>query len=251
VLEELENTKTSWKYPLLIASVLVLIINSIHFIQEMGWLYLNHHGMRPKNVEGLIGIITMPFLHSNWGHVGSNSTALFALSFSIFYFYKKLAWKSILFIVLVGGFWLWIAGDLGSNHVGASGLVYGLAAFLFTSGMIRKNKNLMGISLLVAFLYGSFFWGVLPHDVNVQKNISWEGHLFGALAGTAIAIYYRKDGPQRKIYQYEIDEMLEEQEQKRMEELQKVLEEQNANVRIVYHFKKQDSSDANKSDGEN
>ena len=154
MLEELEYTKKSWKYPLLIASVFVVLINSIHFVQEMGWLYLNHFGMRPKNVEGLIGIFTMPFLHSDWGHVGSNSTALFVLTFAIFYFYKKLAWKSILFILFVGGFWLWIAGDLGSNHVGASGLVYGLAAFLFTSGMIRKNKNLMGISM-ICLLYTS------------------------------------------------------------------------------------------------
>ncbi|MEM7163112.1 MAG: rhomboid family intramembrane serine protease [Bacteroidota bacterium] len=236
--EEIKN----WKWPLVIALSLVLVIVGIHFVEYMDWIYLKHYSMKPKDLKGLKGIFTMPFLHKDWSHVWGNSTALLVLTFCLFYFYKKIAWQSLLFIYLLGGMWLWIAGQLGSSHIGASGVVYGLASFLFVSGIIRKNPRLMGISMLVAFLYGSFFWGVLPLEGNIEKRISWDGHLYGALAGTAMAFFFRKDGPQRKIYQFEIDEMLEEQELKRMEELQKILEEQKSNVKIVYHYRKEDPS---------
>ena len=238
-----EVSKSKFYYGLIVAMSSIALIAVIHFLEYNGLFYSSHFGLRPKNPAGIIGILTMPFLHSSWEHLANNSVSLFVLTISIFYFYRELAWKTILFIVFAGGLWLWLAGIEGTNHIGASGLVYGLAGFLFVSGLIRKNKNLMGISLLVIFLYGSFFWGALPFEQNIAQNISWDGHLYGALAGIAIAIYYRKDGPQRTIYQYEIDEMLEEEERKRMEELQKILEDKNANVRIIYHYKKQSESD--------
>jgi len=231
--------KKKWQKPLLVGFSMIFLIVLVHFGQEMEWYFVKQYGMRPKKIEGLLGILSMHFLHSDWAHVWGNSSALIVLIFCLFYFYHEIAWKTFISIAIIGSFWLWIAGQYGSNHIGASGLVYGLAAFLFVSGIIRKNQNLLGIALLVTFLYGSFFWGVLPIEINIAKNISWEGHLFGAFAGVAMAFYFRKDGPQRKIYQYEIDEMLEEQELKRIEELQKILDEQKSNVKIIYHYKKE------------
>ena len=103
---------------------------------------------------------------------------------------------------------VWIVGR-DAYHIGASGLIYGFAAFLFFSGVIRKNINLLAISLLVIFLYGSLIWGILPYDY----RISWESHLMGGFTGVAVAFFYRDKGPERKKYSWEEEEEEQEQEQ--------------------------------------
>jgi len=106
---------------------------------------------------------------------------------------------------IVSGVLLWIIGGTG-NHIGASGIVYGLASFLFWSGVIRRNLLLMRISLVVVFLYGGMIWWMLP----IKEGVSWEGHLSGALVGLILAIFYRNSGPKRPIYKYEISEAAQE-----------------------------------------
>jgi len=145
-------------------------------------------GVKPLSVEGLHGIITSPFAHGSFKHIASNSTSFLLLAVLLFYFYRLIAYRVFLFNWLISGLLLWIGGR-DSVHIGASGIVYGLAFFLFFSGILRKNKQLSSIALIVVFLYGSMFWGLLPQG----GNISWEGHLFGAISGFALAWYYRKN----------------------------------------------------------
>jgi len=116
---------------------------------------------------------------------------LLILSVGIFYFYWEIAWKAFAYIYLITGIWVWVAAR-PSYHIGASGVIYGLAFFLFFSGIFRKDPRSLALSLLVSFLYGSMVWGVLP----IKEGMSWESHLFGALAGTFIAYWLRKEGPQ-------------------------------------------------------
>lgn len=168
---------------------------------------LNNYGLRPRDPEGLIGIFTMVFLHGDWEHLINNSASLIVLSWALFYFYPKLAPRVMLYIVLFGGIWLWLFAREGTNHIGASGLVYGLGAFLFASGMIRRKRELMALSIMILFLHGGMIWGIFPQPEALR--ISWEGHLFGALAGVGLALHYRKRGPQRPKYQWEIDEFIE------------------------------------------
>ena len=104
-------------------------------------------------------------------------------------------------ILFATGFWVWVAAR-PSYHIGASGLVYGLATFMFVSGAIKKNMSLAAFSLVVVFLYGNMIWGVLP----VMPHISWESHLMGAIAGIVMAIYYKELGPQKTTYQWETEE---------------------------------------------
>jgi membrane associated rhomboid family serine protease len=92
---------------------------------------------------------------------------------------------------LFTGFWVWLIAR-PEPHIGASGLIYGFVCFLFFSGLFRKNRNLLAISMLVTFLYGSLAWGILP----INPTISWESHLMGSLSGIFAAIYFRKEGPQ-------------------------------------------------------
>ena len=98
----------------------------------------------------------------------------------------------------MSGIWLWAAGR-EAYHIGASGLVYGFASFLFFSGIFRKERSLMVLSLLVVFLYGSLVWGIFP----IHPEISWESHLLGSLAGIITAFYFRKEGPQEKKFEWE------------------------------------------------
>lgn len=155
-------------------------------------------GIIPREPLGLIGIITFPLVHGDLNHLFSNTVPLLVLGMSVRYFYQEVAYKVFLIIYFLHGALIWLfARDV--MHVGASGIVYGLATFLFLSGILRKDRQLMALSLLIAFLYGGLIWGVLP----IREGVSWEGHLFGALSGFLTALIYRNQGPQRKGYDWE------------------------------------------------
>ncbi len=171
-----------------LAFVIILwIIKAIEVFTKSNFSGL---GLVPLDPKGLIGIITGPLIHGDWQHLFYNSIPLLLLGWAIFYFYKDIAIKVFFLSYFMSQLWLWFFARHGC-HIGASGLIYAFAAFLFVSGIVRKNRNLMAISLLVTFLYGSIIWGVLP----LEKRVSWEGHLMGMIAGIIIAFYYKDFGP--------------------------------------------------------
>ncbi len=168
------------------------------------------YGLTTRDFHGLKGIFTMPFLHGDFKHLSGNSVPMLILGSLLYYFYNRVAVTVLLWVWFAGASWLWFVGHPGITHIGASGIVYGLATFLFFMGVIRREYRSMVISLLVIFLYGSIFWGIFP----IYKGVSWEGHLYGALAGLVAAIYFRKEGPPKIVYEWEneedIDEVIEE-----------------------------------------
>lgn len=163
-------------------------------------------GVLPRNPLGLLGIVTSVFIHGDLGHISSNTIPILVLGMLLFFFYKKIAKQAFIWIWLISGAWLWIGGRNSSDfpvyHIGASTLIYGLATFLFFSGVFRKHLRLMVVSALVVFLYGSIMWGIFP----LKEEISWEGHLFGAIAGVLVAFNYRKEGPQKREYYWDEEE---------------------------------------------
>lgn len=181
-------------YSFAIVLLLILILWVIHvyisFINES----VRDYGMRPREVIGLLGIFTMPFLHGSWSHIISNTFPLIVLGGALFYFYKEVSWRVLLLIMVFAGTGLWFIGQPGTNHVGASGIVYGLASFHLTGGLIRGNRNLMAFALLVVFLYGGMIWSIFP-DFFPGRNISWEGHLSGLISGIVVAFWMRNKGP--------------------------------------------------------
>jgi membrane associated rhomboid family serine protease len=197
---ELEKKESNWSFlfPLLFIIFLWLIKGyEIYFQQSLG-----HFGNLPRDIKGLRGIVFMPFLHGDISHLANNSVSLFVLGTGLFYFYKEVAIRIFIGTWLMSGLWIWLAART-SYHIGASGIIYGLASFIFFSGIFRKYYKMMALSLLVVFLYGGMVWGILPI---ANEGISWEGHLFGALAGFMLAYHYRHIGPQRKIYDWENEE---------------------------------------------
>ena len=185
---------SSFLFPLLFS--LVMWISKIS--EAIFELSFAEFGIFPRTANGLIGIITSPFIHSDFLHLISNTIPIIILGAALIYFYKSLALRVFILIFILTGIWVWLAGR-ASYHIGASGVVYGLAFFLFLSGIFRRDRGLMAFSLLIVFLYGSIIWGVLP----IETGMSWEGHLFGALSGIICAIAFKKEGPQRKKYEWE------------------------------------------------
>ena len=152
------------------------------------------YGILPRTIFGLTGIPLSPFLHAGLFHIISNTIPLFVLLFLLFTFYKKESVTVIILIILIGGFLVWIFGRK-SYHIGASGLIYGLVAFLIASGIMRRNITSIIVALIVFFLYGGLIYGLFPRE----SYISWEAHLFGAIAGILCSAFLKK----RKIVEKE------------------------------------------------
>jgi len=185
--------------------LLLLVLWVIKIIEVGFGISFAEFGLLPQSFTGLRGILFSPLLHADWAHLSANSVPLFLLSAGLFYYYGKKAPVIFILCWLVTGIWVWIFAVDTGTHIGASGVVYALATFHFTGGILRREPKMMAFSLLVVFLYGSLVWGVVP-DFFPEKNISWESHLLGGIAGILISFAYRGEGPQRKIYQWDEDE---------------------------------------------
>ncbi|MCC8187583.1 MAG: rhomboid family intramembrane serine protease [Bacteroides sp.] len=154
-------------------------------------------GVYPLQKKGVFGIFAHPFVHSGFRHLVANTLPFFFLSWCLFYFYREIAPYIFFLIWICCGVITFLIGKPGW-HVGASGIIYGLAFFLFFSGILRKHVPLIAISLLVTFLYGGMVWNMFPFFA--KPTTSWEGHLSGAVAGTVLACLFRRYGPQKPVY---------------------------------------------------
>tara|TARA_B110000003_G_scaffold179972_1_gene179204 strand:+ start:17150 stop:17830 length:681 start_codon:yes stop_codon:yes gene_type:complete len=189
------------KNVLWIPVIAVVIIWIIYWIEITFGYNFNKFGILPRDFKGLRGILFSPIIHSNASHLSSNSVPLFVLLASLFYFYRKIASRILVYGVFFSGFLTWIIGR-ESYHIGASGLIYLLFSFIFFSGLIRNHYRLIAISLVVIFLYGSMIWFIFPSE----DGISWEGHLSGFFGGLFYAFLYRKSGIIKKEFQFSITE---------------------------------------------
>ncbi len=223
-----------------------------HLANIMLDLNLGQYGIYPRKVFGLRGILFSPLIHSSkdFAHIVNNSTPLFILGWSLFYFYRRIAW-SVMFISWVGvGILVWLAAR-SNFHIGMSGVIYALAFFLFFSGVFRKEVKLMAISLFVVFLYGGMVWGVLPIDMRV----SYESHAAGGIMGIILAYVFKKHGAtfEPKKYNWEREEELEEEMKRKG--YQKIVDPESgftvgygkekppeeSDYKITYHYKKDKS----------
>lgn len=181
-------------YPLLF----VLLLWVVYWIEIKFSLNFNQLGIYPQKPSGLIGVITGPFIHGSLKHLFNNSVPLFVLSSALFYFYREIRWKVLLYGLLLTGLLTWIIGR-PSLHIGASGVIYMLVAFLFFKGIISKQFQLTALALVVVFLYGGLWWYVFPID----PQISWEGHLSGFVVGFVFAFVFKTIPVLNKKYEWE------------------------------------------------
>jgi membrane associated rhomboid family serine protease len=183
---------------MIIPGIFVFLMWLVKIIEVLFEIDLSHYGIYPLTARGLPGILFSPFIHADFTHLFNNSIPLFFLSLALFYFYSEVALKVFIWTFFLTGLFVWIAGR-AAWHIGASGLVYGLASYLFFSGIIRRYFRLIALSLLIVFLYGSMVWGLFP---GVYKNVSWESHMLGFFSGVVLAVWYRNQGPQKPVYEW-------------------------------------------------
>ncbi|OSY88606.1 membrane protein [Tenacibaculum holothuriorum] len=192
----------------LIPFLLVFSIWLIYYLEiRFGWNF-NKFGVFPRKLNGFKGVFFTHFIHSSTKHLFNNSVPLFVLTTSLFYFYREVAGKVLIYGALITGFFTWVIGR-ESYHIGASGVVYLLFSFVFFSGIIKKHFRLTALSLIIIFLYGSMIWYIFP----VKEGMSWEGHLSGFLVGLFFAFLYRKTGIVKEEFVFtktEFDDMFDE-----------------------------------------
>ena len=194
-----ERARANFRLALKLALAFVAVI---WLIQLLNWaldLGPEDLGVRPRQAAGLVGILFAPLVHDGFAHLVANSLPLLVLGTVMLYLYPKSSRRVLPAVYLGPGVAVWLFAR-GGDHVGASGLVYGLASYIFVAGLIRRDRRAIASSLLVSFMYGALVWGVLP----IVRRVSWETHLAAALIGLALAIALRHlDVPPRQRYAWE------------------------------------------------
>lgn len=217
------------------SALLVAVLWAVHIYSELSHVDLRYWGIYPREADGLLGIFTAPLIHGSWEHLFSNSAPLFVSMVIIHYFYQRVAMSSFILIYILTGIAVWFFGR-SVYHIGASGIVYGLIAFIFWSGVFRRNIKSIVLSLIVTIMYVGYLEGIVPF----QEGISWESHLMGLLVGVIISFLLKgvieKDEVQKEAW---VDEVYEDavyflprdifdktlEERKREEELRRLREE--------------------------
>lgn len=178
-----ENSKKTKSKDVIFGIVIfILILWAIYIIDLVIPYNFSQLGIVPRSISGLKGILLSPFIHGSYSHLASNSVPIAVLLFFLFTLYKRDSIKIIALITIIGGGFVWIFAR-SASHIGISGLIYGLVTFLIVAGIFKRDFKSIAVSIVTAVLYGGILWGVLP----TSTYISWEGHLFGAIAGGLIA----------------------------------------------------------------
>jgi membrane associated rhomboid family serine protease len=158
-------------------------------------------GVRPRALAGLVGIVFAPLAHAGFEHLLANTVPLAVLGTAMLHLYPRSSPVVLPWVWLAPGVAVWLFGR-DAIHLGASGLIYGLTAYVFVAGLLRRDRRAIAASLVVAFLYGGAVWGVMP----LKHGDSWETHLAAALVGAALALPLRhRDVPPRVVYSYEAE----------------------------------------------
>ncbi len=164
---------------------ILLFVGSIWavFLLTLFFPWLDNLGIVPRTLPGLVVIGLAPFLHANWHHLFANTIPLVVL-LALLAGSQARSWEIVFAVTLLGGLLLWLVGP-PANAIGASGLIFGLIAFMIVAGILERRIVPLLVTLVVGFLYGgSLLWGILPHG---DPQVSWQGHLSGAIAGVAVA----------------------------------------------------------------
>lgn len=182
---------STWGRRVLPVLLLVALMWVVEVVDLLLPLSLDQFGIRPRDPGHLAGIVLSPFLHLGFGHLVANTLALLVLG-SLLALSTRHLWLVTGGVVVLGGLGVWLLGGPSTVHIGASGVVYGYAAFLAVYGFVARRLGQALLGVLVILVYGSMVWGVLP----LQTGVSWQAHLFGAAAGVGLAVWLgRRDRP--------------------------------------------------------
>ncbi len=243
-----ENHHFKFTNAVLVAPLIsVLAIWTVFLVELQLRTNFNDYGIVPRSLSGLKGIVCSPFIHGSLEHLYNNTLPLAILTAALFYFYRDSALKVLVVGILLSGLITWIIGR-PSYHIGASGVIYLLASFIFFKGIFTKYYRLIALSLMVVFIYGSMLWYIFP----IKEGISWEGHLGGFITGLVLAFFVKSNLPSSKKYAWEQDNYNEREDEflQHFDDDGNFIENKGESVptedsiKITYHLKKE-SKDKN------
>ncbi len=225
---------------LLVPMALVLLIWTIFWLELTFQSNWNNFGIYPRTWTGLRGVLFGPFLHGSVEHLYNNTLPLAILTASLLYFYRSISFKVLFWGMLLSGAITWLIGR-PSYHIGASGVIYLLASFIFFKGIFTKHYRLVAVSLIVSFIYGSMLWYIFP----IKEEISWEGHLGGFVIGLLMAVFIQAKVPVITKYAWEKEDYNEEEDEflQHFDEDGNFIERATSEadkmeVQVKYHYKK-------------
>jgi membrane associated rhomboid family serine protease len=227
----------------------VLLIWTVFWLElevQSNW---NDLGIYPRTVSGLTGIVFSPFLHASIEHLYNNTIPLTILLATLIYFYRSISFTVLFWGLIATGLITWLIGR-PAYHIGASGIIYLLASFIFFKGIFTKHYRLVAVSLVVSFIYGSMLWYIFP----VEEGISWEGHLGGFLVGLFLAFFLRVKVPAVPKYAWEREDYNEEEDEflKHFDEegnfIEKLPEDVDNEIRVTYHYRNRSQDPPEKKD---
>jgi membrane associated rhomboid family serine protease len=168
---------------LLLVGGMAVIMWVVEVIDQISGGDLEQYGIKPHEGDGLPGIVTAPFLHAGWGHLIGNTVPFLVLGATIALSGLVRVAATTGIVALVGGIGVWVFAPSGTDHIGASGIVFGYAAYLIARGLFSRNLLHLGVGVFVVAIYGTtLLFGLAPRD-----GISWQGHLFGGIGGIVAA----------------------------------------------------------------
>ena len=185
-----EEKSIFWRNICIVFS-LISVLWVVFILQFLSLINTAPYGNWPQHVEGLKGIIFSPFIHGSFEHLVSNTLPILVLLTVLLNAYPRLALPVLVFIHVASGTMVWLLAPEHGVHIGISGIIYGIAGFLVASGIFRKDRTAVLISIFVVLLYGGMVAGFVP-----TQGVSWQSHLYGAMSGIFIAYLVRnKDTP--------------------------------------------------------
>ncbi|WP_141277372.1 rhomboid family intramembrane serine protease [Pseudonocardia hydrocarbonoxydans] len=178
------------------AAVTMLVFTALLYVVEIADVIsgdaLERNGIQPRETGDLDGILWSPLLHGDWAHLAANTVPFLVFGFLAMAGGVRQFVLVTATIWLLGGLGVWLTGEDGTYHIGASGLVFGWLAFLLTRGFFARSGRQIAVAVVLFLIWGGVLFGVLPG----QPGISWQAHLFGALAGVLAAwLVARADRP--------------------------------------------------------
>lgn len=194
------DKKPGWVVGATTVLTFVALLYVVELIDQLTGGRLDRNGIRPQTTDGLWGIVFAPLLHANWQHLIANTIPMLVLGFLMTLAgMSRFVWATAI-VWILGGFGTWLIGNVGSScgptdHIGASGLIFGWLAFLLVFGFFVRRIWDIVIGLVVLFVYGGVLLGALPR-MGGCGGVSWQGHLCGAIAGIIAA--YLLAAPERK-----------------------------------------------------
>src|SRR4051794_38028532 len=181
---EVTTRKSDRQQAFVVVAAMAAVMWVVEVIDQVSGGDLEQYGIRPHDApDGLIGVVTAPFLHAGFGHLIGNTLPFLVLGAVIALSGLARVVSATVIVALVGGLGVWLFAPTGTDHIGASGIVFGYASYLIARGLFSRNMLHLGAGIFVIAVYGTtLLFGLAPRD-----GISWQGHLFGAVGGVVAA----------------------------------------------------------------